>query len=74
MIIQHDQVRFNQGMQGWFSHVSEWLSSKRTQTTNVGDHSEKTEHSYTVGGIVNWCSHCGNSMKAPQKTKNRTTI
>ena len=22
----------------------------------------------TVGGNVNWCSHCANSMKIPQKT------
>ena len=27
-----------------------------------------------VGGNVNRCSHCGNSMKVSQKTKNATTI
>ena len=32
---------------------------KRTQLTNVGEDAEKREHSYTVGGNVNWCSHCG---------------
>ena len=41
------------------SHLSEWLSSKRTQTTNVGEDMEKTEPSYTVDENVNWCSHCG---------------
>ena len=30
-----------------------------TQTRNVGKDVEKREPSYTVGGNVNWCSHCG---------------
>jgi len=34
------------------SHLSEWLSSKRTQITNVGKDVEKREPSYTVGGNV----------------------
>jgi len=41
------------------SHLSKWLSSKRTQKTNVGKDVEKREPSYTVGANVNWCSHCG---------------
>ena len=28
----------------------------------------------TVGRIVNWYSHYGNSMEVPQKIKNRTAI
>ena len=36
-----------------------WLSSKRTQIKNVDEDGEKREHSYTVGGNVNCCSHCG---------------
>ena len=36
-----------------------WLLSKRPQMTNVGEDVEKREPSYTVGGNVNWCSHCG---------------
>ena len=39
--------------------LSEWLSSKRTQKTNVGKNVEKRELSYIVGENVNWCSHCG---------------
>ena len=31
---------------------------KKTQITNVGKDVEKKEPSYTVGGNVNWCSHC----------------
>ena len=41
------------------SHLSEWLSSKRTQITNVDEDVEKREPMYTVGGNVNWCSHYG---------------
>ena len=41
------------------SHLSEWLSSKSLQTTNVGEDVEKREPSYTVGRNVNWCSHYG---------------
>ena len=37
-------------------HMSEWLSSKRT---NAGEEVEKRKSSYTVGGNVNSCSHCG---------------
>ena len=39
------------------SHLSEQLS-KRTQITNVDNDMEKREPSYTVGGKVNWYSHC----------------
>ena len=31
----------------------------RTQITNAGEDVEKREPYYTVGGIVNWCNHCG---------------
>ena len=34
------------------SHLSGWLSSKRTQTTTDGEDAEKGEPSYTVGGNV----------------------
>ena len=49
------------------SHMSEWLSSKRTQITNVGEDVEKREPLYTVGGNVNWYSHCGNGMEVSRK-------
>ena len=35
---------------------SKWTSFK---ITNVREGEEKREPSYTVGGNVNWCSHCG---------------
>ena len=41
------------------SHWSEWLPSKSLQTINAGERVEKMEHSCTIGGNVNWYSHCG---------------
>ena len=32
---------------------------KNLQITNAGEGVEKREPSYTVGGNVSWCSHCG---------------
>ena len=34
-------------------------SPKSVQTVNAGQGVEKREPSYTVGGNVNWYSHCG---------------
>ena len=39
------------------SYQSEWLSSKSLQTINAGKGMEKGEHSWTVGGNENGCSH-----------------
>ena len=41
------------------SHLSEWLSSERTQITNVGKDVEKRGLLYTVGRSVDSCSHYG---------------
>ena len=55
------------------SHLSEFLSSKRAQTTNVGWWvGKKRQPLYTVGGTVNLYSHCGIVWK--KKAKNRTTM
>ena len=52
-----------------------WLSSKRHETTRVGEDVEKREPWYTVGENGNWYSHYrkqyGGSSK---KKKNRTAI
>ena len=48
-------------------YLAEWLSSKRTQITNVGEDVEKRESSYTFGGNVNWCSHYGEQHGGPFK-------
>ena len=37
----------------------EWPSSKRQNITNAGEDVEKREPLCTVGGNVNWYSHCG---------------
>ena len=41
------------------SHQSEWPSSICLQTINAVKIVEKMEHSYTVGGNINWYSHYG---------------
>ena len=41
------------------SHLSEWLSSKQTQITNVDEDVKRREPSYSVGGDINWSSHRG---------------
>ena len=53
-------------------HLLEWLSSKRQGLTSWWGH-EEWELLCTVDGDGNWCSHYGNSMQIPLKTKNRTT-
>ena len=47
-----------------------WLSVFTTRTWRAREGAEKREPSYTVGGTVCWCSHCGNSMEFSQKIKN----
>ena len=48
------------------SHLAEWLSSKRTQITNVGKD--------MVVEMLTGASTVENSMKVSQKTKKRTTV
>ena len=56
------------------SCLSEWLSPKRPQITNVGEDVEKAELLYPDGGNVNCCGHMENSMEFPQKANTRTTV
>ena len=51
------------------SYLSEWLSSKSLQMTNVGEDVEKREPLYTFGGNVNWCSHCGKQYGGSSKNQ-----
>ena len=44
------------------------------QITNIVKELGKKEPLYTVGGNVNWCRNCTNSMEVSLKTKNRITI
>ena len=39
------------------SYLSEWLSSKRQQGTNIGQDVEKGEPLYTVDKTINWYNH-----------------
>ena len=44
---------------------------KTLQIINAGEDMEKREHSYTVGGIINWYSHCGEQYGGSSKKKNK---
>ena len=55
------------------SHLSEWLSSKRTQITNVGKVWRKgNPHTLLVGMYISTAT-VENSMEVSQKMKNITT-
>ena len=49
--------------------MSEWLSSKRIQITNVGKDVEKGGLLYTVDEIINWCSHHGKQYGGSSKNE-----
>ena len=57
--IANNQGNANQNHNEASLHTYQNGSLKRTQTTNVGKDVEKRQPLYTVGGNVNWCSHCG---------------
>jgi len=57
LIITHHQRNENQNHYEITLNLSKWLKSKRQ--ISVGKNLEKRETSYTVGGSVNWYSHCG---------------
>jgi len=40
-------------------HLSELLSSKRQQITDVGENADKKEHLYTIHSKANSCSYYG---------------
>ena len=61
--ISNHQGNANQNHNDKASHLSEWLTSKRTQITNLCKNVEKREPFYTVSGNINWCSHCGKCME-----------
>ena len=56
------------------SHLLKWLSPKRQEITSVSQDVETREPSCTIGGNVNWRSHCGKQYGGSLKNKNRTTI
>ena len=58
--VQHPQHQgdANQNYNDITSYLSEWLKST-TEETSIGKGVEKKEPLCTVGGNINWCSHCG---------------
>ena len=59
---------------GITSHLSEWPSPKNLQTINVAEGVEKREPSYTVGGYVNWHSHCGEQCADSLKSSSKAAM
>ena len=53
---------------------SEWPSPKNLQTINVAEGVEKREPSYTVGGYVNWHSHCGEQCADSLKSSSKAAM
>ena len=53
LIIREMQIKIT------LRYQPEWPSSKSLQKIDVGEGVEKMEPSYTVGGNLNWCTHCG---------------
>ena len=47
---------------------------KNQQTASVGEDVGEREPSCTVGGIADWCSHCGIRYGGSSQVKNRTTL
>ena len=40
-----------------------YKKKKRQQRTSIGKDVDQRKPSFSVGGNVNWCSHCGNSIQ-----------
>ena len=74
-ITNHQENANQKSQEDFTSHLSEWLSLKRTQMTNVGQDAEKREPSCTAGGNVSWCSYCGKTIRRfLKKTERRTNV
>ena len=56
------------------SHLSEWLSSKRTQITNAAEGVKKREPWTLLEGMYIGIAAVENSMAISQQTENRATL
>ena len=65
--ITNHQGNANQITVGIISYMTEWLSSKIPQITKTGKYMKKGEPLYTVGGSINWFSHCGKQYERASK-------
>ena len=54
LVIRETQVRAQWDI---MSHLLEWLLSKGQEITSFGKDVENRQHSHTIGGNTNQCSH-----------------
>ena len=54
-------------------HICQLAIIKRS-ITNVSKDVQRREPTFTVSGIVNWCSHYGKQYEVSQNTKTRSTV
>lgn len=64
------QIYANQNPSETSPHTCQNGCYQKEQIT-VGENVEKGASSCTVGGNVNWCSHCGKQLEFLQKIMNR---
>ena len=74
--ITHHQGNTNQNHNKIPPSLSEWLKLTIQETTDVGEDVDKGDYFCTIGGnaTIGGATTLGNSMKVPQKIKNRTTL
>ena len=57
-----------------YNTMPEWLWSQSLQAINAGEGVEEREHSYTVGGNVNWYSHYGRQYSESEVAQSCPTL
>ena len=73
LIVREMQIQATTRRWDIMSHLLGWLFQK-ARNDNFWQGCRGREHLCTMGGNINWCSHCGRQDGGSSKIKNRTTI